>query len=536
MATLHTPSTERDFIKAIDELRKSEERYHKMIAEVEDYAIILLDTDGIIQNWNKGAEKIKQYNESEILGQHFSKFYLPEDLARNLPNVLLNEAKQNGRATQEGWRKRKDGSRFWGSITITALHDSDNALIGYSKVTRDLTERKLAEDEQRKITEDLREANAELMLSEERYHQMVAEVQDYAIILLDPEGNIQNWNMGAQYIKGYSSEIIGQNFKLFYTAEDQRNNLPGSLLEKAKSTGRAVHEGWRVRKDGTKFWGSIVITALHNKTGDLIGYTKVTRDLTERKQAEEKLLAYAKELEIRNRDLEQFAYVTSHDLQEPLRKIRTFTDIIEKNPDNTALVNRYFAKINKAAERMTDLIKSVLNYSRLSQNSSPLAMVDLNDVVAQVKSDFELLIAEKQAVIVHDTLPSIPANRPQLEQLFSNLISNAIKFNENNPVITLRARTVNTHEALNPPHDLPAQMLMEIAVADNGIGFEPQYAKLIFTMFQRLEDQATYAGTGIGLALCKKIMENHHGYIAVASERGKGTTFYVYFPLHPPQH
>ncbi|HEY5748730.1 MAG TPA: PAS domain S-box protein [Chryseolinea sp.] len=530
MSPLKTSSVGTDHEQVIEQLRKSEERYHKMIAEVEDYAIILLDTNGIIQNWNRGAEKIKQYKESEIVGKHFSEFYLPEDIRDNLPERLLGLARENGRAAQEGWRKRKDGTRFWGSITITALHDDDGAVIGYSKVTRDLTERKLAEDLQTKANEQLKILNAELTLSEERYHRMIAEIQDYAIILLDTEGNIVNWNAGAQVIKGYSSEIIGTNFNVFYTAEDRNRKLPETLLEYAKTNGKANHEGWRVRKDGSTFWGYIVITALHDKSGGLIGFSKVTRDLTEKKLAEDKLVAYAKELEVRNRELEQFAYVTSHDLQEPLRKIRTFTEIIQKNEGNASVVTRYFEKINRAAERMTNLIKSVLNYSRLSRGNAVFVEVDLNEIMTQVQSDFELLIAEKNATVHVEKLPAIHGDTQQLEQLFSNLVSNALKFSSSDPVIRIQSKFVGPEQIVNSPEHLPEARYIEILVADNGIGFEPKYADLIFTMFQRLQDTQDYAGTGIGLALCKKIAENHQGFITATSEPGKGANFYVYFP------
>ena len=534
MSNSKTPSVGTDLEQVIEQLRKSEERYHKMIAEVEDYAIILLDADGIIQNWNRGAEKIKQYKESEAVGKHFSIFYLPDDIQDNLPERLLRIARENGRASQEGWRKRKDGTRFWGSITITSLHDDDGAVIGYSKVTRDLTERKIAEDQEMEATDKLKALNVELTLSEERYHRMIAEIQDYAIILLDPEGNIVNWNAGAQMIKGYSSEIIGSNFNVFYTAEDRKRKLPETLLDYARTHGKANHEGWRVRKDGSTFWGYIVITALHDKSGALIGFSKVTRDLTEKKMAEDRLVAYANELENRNRELEQFAYVTSHDLQEPLRKIRTFTEIIQKNEGNPAVVSRYFEKINRSAERMTNLIKSVLNYSRLSRGNGGFVDVDLNEIMTQVQADFELLIAEKNATVQVDNLPVIRGDHQQLEQLFSNLVSNALKFTNSDPVIRIQSRSVGHEQIINRPEHVPDQRYVEVLVADNGIGFEPRYADLIFTMFQRLQDTQDYAGTGIGLALCKKIIENHQGFITATSEPGKGANFYVYFPDRTP--
>lgn len=503
----------------IGTLEQRTDLYHLMIDEIQDYAIILLDKNGIIRNWNKGAEKIKQYTAEEIIGRHFSTFYLPADLKTNLPQKLMKQAEETGRAAQEGWRKRKDGSRFWGSITITALHNDLGDVIAYCKVTRDLTDRKIAEDELKK--------------SEERYHQMVAEVQDYAIILLSSEGIIENWNTGAEHIKGYKSEeIIGKKFEIFYGLEDRERKLPQQLLQEARENGKAMHEGWRVRKDGSKFWGTIVITALHNKSGDIIGFSKVTRDLTANKLAEDKLAAYTRELEIQNSELEQFAFVASHDLQEPLRKILTFAGLIQDRFSDTEFRERYFAKLSASAKRMSELIKSLLNYSRLSQEKegSVSEKIDLNKVLDEVKEDLELLIEEKQATIINDQLPSIKGNAPQLSQLFSNLISNSLKFTKDKPGITIKYKQVT---APLPADETAAQSQQQfhcITLQDNGIGFEQKFSKAIFSMFQRLHGRQDYAGTGIGLALCKKIVENHDGFITAHSGPGQGATFKIYLP------
>jgi PAS domain S-box-containing protein len=491
--------------------------YQRMVEEVQDYAIILMDKEGIIRNWNKGAQKIKQYTAAEIIGKHFSIFYLPEDLAINLPKKLMDEASQAGRATQEGWRKRKDGSKFWGSITITALHDDANDVIGFSKVTRDLTEKKINEDN--------------LRLSEERYHQMIAEVQDYAIILLSVDGIIENWNVGAEKIKGYAaSEVIGKKFDLFYTEEARNDKLPDKLLNVAREKGKATHEGWRVRKDGSKFWGTIVITALHGKDGKVIGFSKVTRDLTEKKLAEEKVLAYTAELEIQNSELEQFAYVASHDLQEPLRKIQTFAELIQENYSNETFVKSYFEKLDRSAKRMAELVKSLLDYSRIAKDKAGMALVDLNVIVSEMEEDFELLIEEKRAVIHCEKLPDITGNRIQLGQLFSNLVGNSLKFSTDTPVINIRCAAVDKDQIPDADTTLNNGGYFKISVEDNGIGFEQKYEKIIFSLFQRLHGKQDYAGTGIGLSLCKRIAENHGGTIKANSSLGKGAQFDVYLP------
>ncbi len=506
---------------AVEVLSGNYSLYQRMIEEIQDYAIILLDKDGIIRNWNRGAEKIKLYSEEEILGKHFSIFYLQEDLDNNLPQRLITLAANTGRAGQEGWRKRKDGSKFWGSITITALHDEENNIIGFCKVTRDLTDKKMAEDS--------------LRLSEERYHQMIAEVQDYAIILLTAEGLIENWNAGAEKIKGYTSkEVVGKRFDIFYTPEDRENDLPNLLLNEARLTGKATQEGWRVRKDGTRFWAMIVITALHNKSQEVIGFSKVTRDLTQKKLVEDRLAAYTAELEIQNSELEQFAYVASHDLQEPLRKIQTFAELIKENLNDKAFVTRYFEKLELSAKRMSELIRSLLNYSRLSKDKhdADKAEINLNTLVSDVMQDFELLIQEKKAVINCARLPTITGNPIQLGQLFSNLIGNSLKYCNVKPVIKISSRIVRKEQIEDAPNTLTEREYHQIDFQDNGIGFEEEYRILIFSLFQRLHSKQEYAGAGIGLALCKKIVENHHGFISANAEIGKGAIFSVYLPCH----
>jgi PAS domain S-box-containing protein len=514
------------------ELASSEQRYYKMIDEVLDYAIILLDKDGIIQNWNKGAEKIKQYTEGEAVGKHFSMFYLSEDQTSGLPGHLLNLAAKEGRAIHEGWRIRKDGSRFWGSITLTALHGENNEIIGYSKVTRDLTERKTNEDQLKKYAEELRLKNEALRISEERYHKMVDEVQDYAIIFLDKEGVIQNWNTGAEKIKGYKAEeIIGKNFATFYTPEDRQRNLPQQLLDKAVLQGKAVHEGWRVTKTGSTFWGSIVITALHAEDGSLIGFSKVTRDLTDKKKAEDRLREYLVELEKQNEELDQFAYAASHDLQEPLRKIVTFADLIEQNVGDEQAVSKYAEKITASSRRMSDLIRAILDYSQLTKNVPHKIQTDLNLAMSDVLTDFELLVQQKDAVIEYDQLPVIQAIPSQINQLFSNLIGNALKFTSQGPVIRVSSAIVEKKRLLRAPAHLPDGEYLQLVFADNGIGFDQQYEKTIFSLFQRLHGKHEYNGTGIGLALCKKVMENHGGWITAEGSPGKGASFYLYFPI-----
>ena len=396
-----------------------------------------------------------------------------------------------------------------------------------------LAEARQAEEQLRSFAWELEQRNETLRKSEERYHKMIAEIEDYAIILLDTNGNIQNWNTGAEKIKGYKAEEInGKNFRIFYLPQDRDNKLPEKLLERVIREGKSAYEGWRVRKDGSTFWGSIVVTALHDDNGEVIGLSKVTRDLTEKKKAEDKMREYLAELENRNSELEQFAYIASHDLQEPMRKIQTFTEVIERNLDDEVIVKRYFEKINTSARRMVELITSVLNYSRLSKERDLREDADLNEVLAGIESDFELPIREKNAKIVYNGLPVLKAHPLQMHQLFSNLISNALKFSSGSPVITISSQKIAKEGMKSSPVVLTADQYLEIVVKDNGIGFEQEYENLIFSMFQRLHPRQEYAGTGIGLAICKKIMENHKGFMRAEGEPRKGSSFYLYFPLY----
>jgi PAS domain S-box-containing protein len=253
-----------------------EEPFRLLVRSVQDYAIFLLDPGGRISSWNAGAERIKGYAAGEIIGQHFSVFYPPEDVAAGKPDRELEVAAEQGRLEDEGWRVRKDGSRFWANVVITALLDEQGRLRGFGKVTRDVTERRAAE--------------LALQESEERFRLLVQNVQDYGIFMLDRGGRISSWNAGAERIKGYAAgEIIGQHFSVFYPPEDVAAGKPDRELEIAVDQGRLEDEGWRVRKDGTRFWANVVITALFDKEHRLQGFGKVTRDMTERRNAEQAL-------------------------------------------------------------------------------------------------------------------------------------------------------------------------------------------------------------------------------------------------------
>src|SRR5215212_5492726 len=317
---------------AEEALRQNEERFRLLVEGVKDYAIFMLDPDGKVASWNKGAYRIKGYRQQEILGRHFSLFYPEEDLTHSKPQRTLKIAQEKGTYEEEGWRVRKDGSRFWASVLITTLQDEAGGLRGFAKVTRDITEQKRAEEEIRQLNKNLENRveertsqlaaavaeleshQRELRQSEERFRILVEGVSDYAIFMLSPDGSVVSWNEGAERIQGYgASEIIGKHFSAFYAEEDVERGLPGEELRVAAAEGRFEEEGLRVRKDGTRYQAEVVITALRDEAGNLRGFSQVTSDITARKEAEEALRTSLRRMADLKAALDEAAMVSTTD-------------------------------------------------------------------------------------------------------------------------------------------------------------------------------------------------------------------------------
>jgi PAS domain S-box-containing protein len=292
----------------LSSINGTEEPFRLFVDSVRDYAIFMLDPSGHVASWNAGAERIMGYKASEIVGKHFSSFYPDEDVRGSKPQRLLDEAVKNGHFEGEGWRVRKDGSKFWASVTITPIRDGSGKLVGFGKVMRDLTER--------------RQNELALRRSEERARLFIEGVQDYAIFMLDPDGVVSSWNAGAERLKGYNtSEIVGQHFSVFYPEEEKRSGKPAWELDVALKNGRFEDEGWRVRKDGSRFWANVIITPIKDSAGDLLGFTKVTRDCTERMVAQMSLQGSQRKLEQSERSLRDLSLHLLRTQDEERRRI-----------------------------------------------------------------------------------------------------------------------------------------------------------------------------------------------------------------------
>jgi PAS domain S-box-containing protein len=327
-------------------------RFELLVQSVTDYAIYMLSTNGTVVSWNAGARRFKGYEADEIVGEHFSRFYTPEDRAAGIPALALDTAEREGRFEAEGWRVRKDGTHFWANVVIDPIRDSTGKLIGFAKVTRDLTERRLAQEA--------------LRASEERFRLLVESVTDYAIYMLDPVGTITSWNPGAQRFKGYTAdEILGQNFSRFYSEEDRMAGVPSRALETASREGRFEAEGWRIRKDGSRFWASVVIDSIRNPMGTLIGFAKITRDLTERREAQ-LALEEAREAIFQSQKMDAIGKLTggvAHDFNNLLAVIMGSLDLARQRLQTGADISRYIDNAMTAADRGAILTQRMLAFA-----------------------------------------------------------------------------------------------------------------------------------------------------------------------------
>jgi PAS domain S-box-containing protein len=478
--------------------------YRMSIEQIRDYALFLLDTDGRVLTWNAGAQRIKGYTPDEIIGRHFSVFYMHEALRSGWPAHELRVATNEGHFEDEGWRIRKDGSRFWANVVITALRDENGTLVAYSKITRDLTDRKAEEEKLRQ--------------SEERFRLLVEGVVDYAIYMLDPDGIITSWNAGAQQLKGYArEEIIGRHFSRFYTPDAVDAGRPWEVLAAARRTGRTAEEGWRIRKNGERFWARVVVTSLYDSTGHLRGFAKVTQDLTERRQIQD--------LETAAKNVHEFIAMLAHELRNPLAAIRYGVDVMAKTPATTSAQHATMLQtIDRQSALLTRIVDDMLDISRITSGSLSIEQtpVDMAEVVGRaLETTAPAIEAGKHTVIVD--APSgralVQGDVQRLTQLVANLLNNSARYTPSGGNIAVEAHAKDRRAVLR--------------VRDNGRGIEPEMIERIFGMFARGPQPLQRAGgLGVGLALARRIAELHGGSLEAHSEgRDKGSEFTLRLPL-----
>ena len=502
-------SVRRQAQRSAREARESEERFRLLVDDVKDYAIFMLSPNGSVASWNEGARRILGYEEREIIGERFSRFYTEEDVSECNPKRELELAAAEGCYEGEGWRVRKDGARFWTSTPITAVRDEEGNLRGFSNVTRDITGNKKTEEALRK--------------SETKFRTLVEQIPAVTYIEAPDEGDEPEWNM--LYVSPQVEDLLG------YTPEEYMSDP--NILEKhlhpadrervlaedvrTEETGEPFRVEYRVlTRDGRVAWIRDEALLVRDEEGNPLFWQGVMYDITERKRIEAELQERARELERSNTELEQFAYVASHDLQEPLRMVSSYTQL---------LARRYKGKLDSDADdfihyavdganRMQTLINDLLAYSRVGTRGKEFAPTETRVVFEAARANLLGAIEECGAEVTSGELPTVMGDETQLVQLFQNLLANALKFRDEKRVPKIHVGAERRG----------GEWLF--SVRDNGIGIDPQYAERIFVIFQRLHGKADYTGTGIGLAICKKIVERHGGRIWVKSQLGEGSTFY----------
>jgi len=490
-----------------------EEPFKLLIQSIVDYAIYMLDTRGYVTSWNAGAERIKGFQASEIVGKHFSTFYTEEDRKAGVPEQVLETARRAGKFEGEGWRVRKDGSRFWASVVIDAIKDEKGKLIGFAKITRDMT--------------DKREAQQALLDIERRFRLLVQGVTDYAIYMLDTEGRVTNWNAGAERIKGYApDEIIGEHFSRFYTPEDFDAGVPFKALETARTTGRYEAEGWRVRKDGTRFWASVVIDAVNDDDGELIGFAKITRDMTEKREAQLRLEESREQL-FRSQKMEALGQLTgglAHDFNNLLTAILGATDLALRNIANEDKLRRMLDGVRNSAQRGATLTKQLLAFARAQQLE--IKSIELRGFLDEAVTLLRPSLRKDIDVILEtsDQLWHVDADAGALELALLNLAFNARDAMKDGGSLRVSA----TNQLLEgKPEGLHGEYVA-LRVADTGAGMDRQTMERVFEPF--FTTKSFGEGTGLGLSQVFGFAKQVGGAVTVDSAVGKGSAFTLYLP------
>ncbi len=482
-----------------------EQRFQLLVNAVVDYAIYMIDADGTIATWNPGARRFKGYEAEEIIGRPYATFFLPEDREARLPQRILATAASEGRFEGEGWRLRKDGTRFWAHVVVDAIYDSDRNVVGYAKITRDLT--------------DKRDAADALKESEERFRMLVQGVRDYAIYMLDPDGRVTNWNAGAELIKGYSAdEIVGEHFSRFYTEEDRASGEPARALETAHTQGKYEKEAWRVRKDGNRFWASVLIDPIFDEDGTLKGYAKITRDISERKKAEAELeeariaLQQAQKLQA----LGELTGGIAHDFNNLLTVIRGSAELLLRPGLSAEKRERYLGSIIETADRATALTSHLLAFGRRQALKPEVLQLNVRlDAFAEM---VQRTFGSKYEVTI-DLDPELWLVEVDVAQLEIALLNAAINSRDAMPDggrLVLRTRN-------RPESDEVA-----VEVEDDGEGMSEEIVERVFEPF--FTTKPVGKGTGLGLSQIHGFAAQTGGRAEITSSPGEGTRLAIVLP------
>jgi PAS domain S-box-containing protein len=489
-------------------------RFELLVAGITDYAIYMLSPEGIVVSWNSGAERFKGYKADEIIGQHFSRFYSEEDRKAGLPARALATALREGKFEAEGWRIRKDGTRFWTSVVIDSLYDTNGQHIGFAKVTRDITERKAAQ-------EALRE-------SEQRFRMLVQGVTDYAIYMLSPAGEVTNWNSGAERIKGYKEEdVLGTSFARFHTPEDQAAGLPAQALARAEKEGRFEREGWRVRKDGSRFWAHVVIDAIYNEDGSLAGFAKITRDITEKKKAAEEL-EKANAALFHSQKMEAIGQLTggiAHDFNNLLSVISSALEVLPLKTQDTVDL-KIVESMRRAVDRGASLTQQLLSFARQQPLKSEKNSV--NNIIR----GFEAVLRRAGSSNISFALeldPGVSAvyvDASRFETALLNLVVNARDAMPGGGSLVIRSAEVSVAD--KEVSGLAAGRYVKVSVSDSGYGMTQEVAARAFEPFFTTKEIGK--GTGLGLSQVYGFIAQSGGSATVSSTAGEGTTVNMFLP------
>ncbi|MFC7518829.1 PAS domain S-box protein [Herbaspirillum sp. GCM10030257] len=491
-----------------------EGKFQLLVSGISDYAIYMLDPNGIVTSWNAGAQRFKGYTADEIIGQHFSRFYTPEDQQTGLPAKALEIALKEGKFESEGWRVRKDGTHFWTSVVIDPIYDTNGEHIGFAKITRDVTDRKKAQ-------EALRE-------SEQRFRMLVQGVTDYAIYMLSPTGEVTNWNAGAQRIKGYTAdEIVGTSFARFYIPEEQAAGLPAAALATAAREGRFEREAWRVRRDGSRFWAHVVIDAIYNDDGTLAGFAKITRDITEKKNAAE-ALERANAALFQSQKMEAIGQLTggiAHDFNNLLSVISSGLEVLPlktEEPNHLKIVD----SMRRAVDRGATLTQQLLSFAR--QQPLRPEKYNLNKVI----NGFESVLrrAGNSTISFNMDLASdlnkVMVDASRFETALLNLVVNARDAMPDGGALSISSSKVTLAD--QQVSGLAAGQYVKVSVSDTGFGMPPEVMARAFEPFFTTKEMGK--GTGLGLSQVYGFMKQSEGGVNVESAIGHGTTISLYFP------